>query len=547
MQGFATRTLCAVALVVGNRVAAQQPALAFVPVNYDIQLALPDSGAVIHSDVRIDLVRRARLDTITLDLLKLQVQRVELDHRPARFSRTDSTILIYVPSSAPDTVHVRVVYDGAPTDGLIVSRDSAGRWTYFGDNWPNRARYWIAGIDRPDAKASVTWTVTAPVSKTVVANGVRIENQVFGMGQQQRVRSRWRESKPIPLYLMVIAAAPLVKFDLGETACGHAELARCVAQSVYVAPEQQKVLPGAFAKAGDIVEFYARLIAPFPYEKLAHLQSRTRFGGMENASAIFYADAPFHRRGLQEGIIAHETAHQWFGDAVTEKSWPHLWLSEGFATYFAALYTQHAHGDSAFLNEMARLRGQILSDTVSVPRRPVIDSTETNLLELLNTNSYQKGGYVLHMLRSQLGDSAFFRGLRDYYAAHKDGNAVSDDLRAALERASGRDLRGFFDQWLRRPGYPEVEVIGEDDATGMVAVVKQHDRFGFFEFPLPILIRTKDGAQRTLTVPVKPVAVTRMSLGVWRADVSWMSVDPTFTVLMRNLLTNVTAIPLPRK
>ena len=546
-QSLAARLLCAAALLAGNSVAAQQSALAFVPFNYDIQIALPDSGAAIHGDVRIDLLRRARSDTLTLDLLKLRVARVELDHRQARFTRTDSTIVIDVPSTAPDTLHVRVIYDGAPSDGLIASRDSAGRWTYFGDNWPNRARYWIAGIDRPDAKASVSWTVTAPVSKTVVANGVQIENQVFGMGAQQRVRSRWRESKPIPLYLMVIAAAPLVKFDLGETACGHAEIAKCVAQSVYVAPEQRNVLPGSFAKAGDIVEFYARLMAPFPYEKLAHLQSRTRFGGMENASAIFYADAPFHRRGLQEGIIAHETAHQWFGDAVTEKSWPHLWLSEGFATYFAALYTQHAHGDSAFLSEMARLRGQILGDTVSVPKRPVIDTTETDLLALLNTNSYQKGAYVLHMLRSQLGDSAFFRGLREYYAAHKDGNALSDDLRAALEHSSGKDLRAFFDQWLRRPGYPEVAVTAEDDATGMVIVVKQHDRFGLFDFPLPILIRTNDGAQRTVTIPVKAVAVTRMSLGVRRAEVNWVSVDPRFTVLMRSLVTDVGAVPQPRR
>jgi aminopeptidase N len=196
---------------------------------------------------------------------------------------------------------------------------------------------------------------------------------------------------------------------------------------------------------------------------------------------------------------------------------------------------------------MARLRGQILGDTVSVPKRPVIDTTETDLLALLNTNSYQKGAYVLHMLRSQLGDSAFFRGLREYYAAHKDGNALSDDLRAALEHSSGKDLRAFFDQWLRRPGYPEVEVTAEDDATGMVIVVKQHDRFGLFDFPLPILIRTNDGAQRTVTIPVKAVAVTRMSLGVRRAEVNWVSVDPRFTVLMRSLVTDVGAIPPPRR
>src|SRR5256885_994970 len=435
-KGFASRVLCALALVAGNRVAAQQSQLTFIPVNYDIQIALPDSGAVIHGDVRIDLVRRARADTVTLDLLKLHVQRVELDHRPARFTRTDSTIVIHVAPPVLDTLHIRVVYDGAPTDGLIASRDSAGRWTYFGDNWPNRARYWIAGIDRPDAKASVTWTVTAPVSKTVVANGVRIENQVFGMGQQQRVRSRWRESKPIPLYLMVIAAAPLVKFDLGETACGHAELARCVKQSVYVAPEQQKVLPGAFAKAADIVEFYARLIAPFPYEKLAHLQSRTRFGGMENASAIFYADAPFHRRGLQEGIIAHETAHQWFGDAVTERSWPHLWLSEGFASYFDLVIGAALDGDSVLAAGMRREAAAYFAS--KVVDRPLVDTAQHDPNQLLNENSYQKGAWVLHMLRGALGDSGFFQGVREYYRAYRDSTATSEDFERVMEREIGR-------------------------------------------------------------------------------------------------------------
>src|SRR5207237_588259 len=171
-------------------------------------------------------------------------------------------------------------------------------------------------------------------------------------GRRARVLTRWREAKPIAPYLMVIAAAPLTKLDLGNTACGLAEMRRCVAQSVYVAPEQRKVLPGAFAKAGDIARYFATRIAPFPYEKLAHLQSATRFGGTQNASAIFYSDDLFRNRGANdEGVIAHETAHQWFGDAVTEREWPHLWLSEGFATYFAALWALHAHGDSAFRAE----------------------------------------------------------------------------------------------------------------------------------------------------------------------------------------------------
>ena len=151
--------------------------------------------------------------------------------------------------------------------------------------------------------------------------------------------------------------------------------------SVPSAPGQRRVLPGNFARAGEIVRYFGSVVAPFPYEKLAHLQSATRFGGMENATAIFYSDRPFRGSGVSEELIAHETAHQWFGDAVTQREWPHLWLSEGFATYFAALWTQRAQGDSAFRARMSRIRTTILEDTNAVTNRAVIDTVTTNLLE----------------------------------------------------------------------------------------------------------------------------------------------------------------------
>src|SRR5205814_8467865 len=170
---------------------------------------------------------------------------------------------------------------------------------------------------------------------------------------------------------------------LGDTACGLADGQRCVPQSVYTAPEQRAMLPGPFARAGEIVQLFASLVGPFPYEKLAHLQSSTRFGGMENASEIFYSDGSFRGRTMNEDLLAHETAHQWFGDAVTEREWAHVWLSEGFATYFAALDLRRSTGDSAFRTEMRRTRDQILN-TPMCAERPVIDTTQTNLMALLN-------------------------------------------------------------------------------------------------------------------------------------------------------------------
>lgn len=505
--------------------------------DYAITLSLPDTGVEIRGDAVLTVRRAPRLDTLVLDLRELRVHRVTLDERQVQFGRTDSTILIPVPRAYDSVTHrVRVQYGGAVTDGLIARRDSAGRWTYFGDNWPNRARYWIPSVDHPSDKATVTFTVrtTKKRGRIIVANGMNTLLET-GSGSDAALVSRWRESMPIATYLMVIAAAPLIPLDLGETACGLAERRRCVKQTVYVAPEQWGILPGNFVQAGEMVRYFSSLVGSFPYEKLSHLQSSTRFGGMENAGAIFYADALFRRGGVAEGLIAHETAHQWFGNSVTERDWPHLWLSEGFATYFAALWTQQAQGDSAFRVEMGRMRDVILADTASVPRRPVIDTVERNLMGLLNRNSYQKGGFVLHMLRATLGDKAFFDGIRDYYARHKHGTAVTADLQSAFERASGRQLGEVFDQWLRRPGYADIEVTWEalPESRSLLLTVEQNDRgFDYFQFPLRLALKDDKGGMRRVEVSIPAEPVTKIELPV-SGPVVDVEVDPDVQLLAR--------------
>jgi aminopeptidase N len=229
---------------------------------------------------------------------------------------------------------------------------------------------------------------------------------------------------------------------------------------------------------------------------------------MENATAIFYAYDLFTKRTLGEGLIAHETAHQWFGDAVTEREWGHLWLSEGFATYFATLWTRESRGEAAQRAELRQIRDQVLADSV-VARRPVLDTAQTDYLALLNANSYQKGGFVLHMLHRRLGDSAFFGGLRAYYAAHRHGTALTDDLRRALERSSGQDLGRFFDQWTRRPGVAEPTVGWAHDAQGgSVSLLVLQPAERPYELPLTVLVTERGGGQRRLevTVPAEPRA-----------------------------------------
>jgi aminopeptidase N len=509
----ATCTLLACLTLHGAALAQDAGPLPYRPgidvADYSVTLDLPDRGGSIEGRAVLAVRRWTPVDTLVLDLVGLRVDSVLVDDVSTAFTRTDSLLRIPLPRTLRDSFTVVVRYGGAVKDGLIIRTDSTGRWTAFGDNWPNRARNWIPSIDHPSDKATVTWTVRAPSDRRVVANGDLLEETPLPTraGAVPRTLTRWRESRPVPVYLMVIAAAPLVYYDLGRDGCGTGETTSCVRQSVYVYPESRDFLPGPFSHAPEILRLFSEIVAPFPYEKLAHLESSTRYGGMENAGAIFYADGPFKRRTMGAGVIAHETAHQWFGDAVTEREWSHVWLSEGFATYFEQLWVERFAGDSAFRAGMRRLRDQIVK-APEVASRPVIDTAQTNLMALLNTNSYQKGGWTLHMLRSLVGDSAFFRGIRAYYLANRHSTALTDDLRRAVEGTSGRPLGWFFNQWLRRPGFPEVTTSWRYDAQQkrVVATLEQGSRFGAYRFPLTVAITDGGGRERRATIDVPATA-----------------------------------------
>ena len=512
---------------------AQQPRVE----RYTFALRLPATGKHVEGVATIEFASRPAAETLTLDLdAAMTVSFVEVGcsllegKLPFVHAGNLLKVTVPLPASRFDARCVHVFYDGEPTDGLIIGADSAGRWAAFGDNFPNRARYWLPTLDRPSEKAKVTWRIRAPAGREIVANGARVGRDVEG---DQWVTT-WREDRPIPTYAMVIAAGPLVMHDLGKTACGFAEDGGCVPQMVWTAPEQATFMPGQFAHAGEIVDFFAKTVGAFPYEKLAHLQTTTRWGGMENSSAIFYADQFFRRaNGISDGLIAHETAHQWFGDAVTEREWAHAWLSEGFATFFAALWNQHAHGEAAYRAELTQIRRQIIAASVA-SQRAVIDSIETDPNRLLNENTYQKGGFVLHMLRTQLGDSAFFGGLRAYFAEHRHGNAMTQDLQRALERSSGRELGWFFDQWLRRPGWAEVLTSWQwDAATRRVTLdVEQGARFGAYRMPLTVDVTSADGTHARVTVALDASAAQRIELpGVYAARPAALALDPDVALL----------------
>jgi aminopeptidase N len=490
-------------MLLSGAAVAQQP---FDVRKYVVTLEVPDTGNVIEALTTVDFVRRARSDTLTLSLVGMTVDNVvqyDMLTGPARhpndrpFSYDGKFLRISLSTaSVPADVHlegalvegVGITYHGRPTDGLIIGKSARGRRVVFGDNWPQRARYWLPSIDEPRDKAEVWFAIKAPLSWRVVSNGFLSPPSSGGAWM-------WAERHPIPTYTMVIGAGEFTVSKHRPVINGR----DTIPIQVWTYPEDSAFADSVpFRRATEIVEVMQRLIGTFPYEKLAHVQSSTRFGGMENSSAIFYAEKPYVERKMGEGVVRHETAHQWFGDAVTERDWPDVWLSEGFATYFDGVIEAALDGDSTLAKHMrANAEEYFQSD---VTDRPIVDSVNAaDPIKLLNANSYPKGAWVLHMLRGLIGDRAFFAGLRTYYRAYRDSTATSEDFQRVMEGASGKDLSWFFHQWLYQPGYPLLDVTWQYDAGAGRALVgitqRQKPEWGLFR--LPVLTLEFRGANGT--------------------------------------------------
>lgn len=445
-----------------------------------------------------------------------QVLRIPIGKRPAPS-----------PDGVLDYESVSFSYHGAPQDGLIQGKNAHGHRVVFADNWPSRARFWLPTVDHPNDKARSSFVVSVPASWKVVSNGAEAFPETRKPG-----RWWWMTRHPIPTYTMVIGAGDF-------TVSKHRPVVRgrdTIPIEVWTYPEDSAFADSVpFHRATEIVETMQRLIGPYPYENLKHVQSSTRFGGMENSSAIFYAEQPYVERKMAEGVVRHETAHQWFGDAVTERDWPDLWLSEGFATYFDGVIGAALDGDSSLARHMKKSAQDYFKSDVT--DRPIVDSANAgDPMKLLNANSYPKGAWVLHMLRGLMGDSAFFRGLRTYYQTYRDSNATSQDFERVMEKAAKADYGWFFRQWLHQPGYPQLDVTWRyEEGPGRVAVgitQRQKAEWGLFRLPRVTLeFHSATGARVR-----RDVAVTGRTTNV-RLDMSFppteVLVDPAGRLLLQ--------------
>lgn len=457
--------------------------------HYRFNLTLTDSSNMITGIAAIRFNTTRPLDTITIDLVDtsngggMQVTQVLLNEFPVKWVHKNNKLKAIARTSTTKN-ELTVHYQGIPKDGLIIAKNKFNDRTFFADNWPDRARNWLPCIDDPADKAGVEFIVTAPLHYQVISNGVQVEETILNETQKL---THWKETVPLATKIMVIGVSRFAVQYVGDT------LGVPVYSWVY--PQEKENGFYDYAQAKDILPFFINNIGPYAYRKLANVQSKTIFGGMENASCIFYNETSVTGNRSAENLLVHEIAHQWFGNMATETSFAHLWLSEGFATYMTNLYEESKYSTDVMNNQLKRQRNEVIEFSKQ-SQLPVVDSVTTNYMQLLNANSYQKGGWVLHMLRSQLGKDVFMQAVRKYYNKYAGSNASTDDLRKVFEEVSGKDLKAFFRQWLYTPGLPVLQVkhVYDSQNDQVVITVIQQQKMPF-EFPLEVEV---EGAKKMI-------------------------------------------------
>lgn len=497
--------------------------------HYKFNIGLNDLNDTIHgvAEIKVKIINPSSM--VDFDLTKakanskgMTVLNIEGYEYTSRIHENNKLhIRLQKRYNIGDTITFIISYSGVPTNGLIISKTKFGHRSFFADNWPDRGHNWLPCHDDPADKATVEFIVTAPEHYQVVANGVQVEETSLGNNFKL---THWREDTPISTKVMVIGVADFA-VNLAGVVNGN------IPVYSWVYPENKDKGFYDYAMAKDILPFFINNVGPYGYKKLANVQSKTRFGGLENANTIFYSESSVSGTRKSEGLLAHEIAHQWFGNMATEKSFGHLWLSEGFATYFTILYFENKYGKDTAIKMLKEDRDQVIAYSKESDK-PIVDTAETDYMKLLNPNSYQKGGWILHMLRSELGDSVFWRSIRKYYATYAGGIADTRDLQKIFETVSGKNLKQFFDQWLYTSGQPEMDITWKYDAAGKFIIVdiKQLQK-AIFKFPLLLKINSS-GAGKKEKIYVNSL-LSSFKIKVDQKPTS-ITIDPETELLMKS-------------
>ena len=453
-------------------------------------------------------ILKANTGEVVFDSAGLDIRSVTLDRSPAKFASKEDKLIVPLsrPAKPGDKFEIEIKYEARTTKGL-----------YFilpDKNYPERpsqiwtqgesedTRYYLPIYDYPNDRLTTETILTVPASWTTVANGklLAVKDAPHGMKTWT-----WQENLPSSTYLITVVAG---EFDeLKDSWRGKPV-------SYYAPRGRGDRLKINYGRTPLMLEYFSKTLGvDYPWEKYSQaMVDDFVAGGMENSSATTNTStslvhpllAPEYTTG-QDGLIAHELGHQWFGDLVTTKDWGNIWLNEGFATFMEMLWEEHYFPkDQSEYERWSNARqwlGQASLYEKPIVRRDFSDSSE------FDDNSYTKGGWVLYMLRHQIGEQAFYRGLKHYLEANRGKNVVTSDLVKAIEEETHINVDQFFDQWIYGAGAPKFDLAySYDDSKHQVLLKvrqtqKVEGRVGIFRVPLDVEITTTTGA-RTYPITV---------------------------------------------
>ena len=428
--------------------------------HYVFNLSLSDADNEITGTTQVTLsfkeagMKNFRLDFINKTTARkdkgMVVDAVSIHKTAVNYTHGNDELIISLPapSTKNQTITFTIQYHGVPFDGLRIGATKLGDRSFFNENWPNRGRHWLPIVDHPHDKATSEFIVKAPSHYKVVSNGLLLEESELGNNTRL---THWKQSVPVSSWLFVLGVADFAVKYVDEFK------GKSIQTWVY-AKNREAGFYDFDEPTKKVLEFYSNYVGPYAYEKLANIQTPSVNGGMETSSAIFYGEdlVTGKRDERTRNVVIHEIAHQWFGNAITETTWDDAWLSEGFATFFTLLFIEDEYGKEEYTKGIIKARKTVYDLSVKMPDFSIVSERTAEKEQVTSGITYQKGAWVLHMLRNLIGEKNFKKGIQNYYAKYFNANTNTDEFRTEMEKAAGKDLKLFFKQWLYQPINPTI-------------------------------------------------------------------------------------------
>ena len=422
--------------------------------HYTLDLTIHNAAASdLHGEVTIEAVATQDLTSFNLDFVGFEIAEVTVNNVAADFTRSgqELTITPATPLAAGEDFSVVVTYDGTPERMMSVALPVETGWTVSeGETYvlsePDGAANFFPSNDHPLDKAAYSLRVTVPKPFEVAMNGV--DSKPVDNGDSVTYASE--VAQPMASYLVTINIA-----DFDSESMRSAD---GVAIRNYYAAGLPAGVRQAFARQGEMLDFFGDTFGPYPFDVYGSVVMNSEIGTALEAQTLSIFGSDMIDLGdleYSESVVAHELAHQWFGDSVSVADWGDIWLNEGFATYAEGLWLEHLEGREALDGWVSDVYAEVVDSRASMspPGQPPAD-------DLFNYGVYEWGALTLHALRLEVGDEAFFQILKTYYQRHENGNASTADFIAVAEEVSGSDLGAFFDSWLYSQDVAPIPSLG---------------------------------------------------------------------------------------